>query len=61
MSFDKDSLISLFNRMVDLRRGLGWVSKKKIDDTLKDWRREDRLHYSLLMSALNDLDNIESL
>lgn len=61
MSFDKDSLISLFNRMVDLRRGLGWVSKKKIDDTLKEWRREDRLHYSILMSALSDLDNIESL
>jgi hypothetical protein len=61
MTYDKDSLIRLFDRMVALRRGLGWVSKKKIDETLKEWRREDRLHYSILMSALSDLDNIESL
>ena len=61
MSFDKDSLIRLFNKIAALRKGLGWVSKKKIDETLKEWRREDRLHYSILMSALSDLDNIESM
>jgi hypothetical protein len=59
LSYDKDSLIRLFNRMAELREGAGWVSKGRIDDALKEWSREDRLQYSLLMEAMSDLENIE--
>ncbi len=59
MSYDKDSLIRLFNRMAELREGMGWVSKGRIDEALKEWSREDRYQYSLLMEAMNNLDNIE--
>jgi len=59
ISFDKDSLIRLFNRVALLRRGFGWISKSKLDEELKEWSREDRLQYSILMEALSSLENIE--
>jgi hypothetical protein len=59
MSFDKESLIRLFNRVALLRKGVGWISKSKLDEELKEWSREDRLQYSMLMEALNSLENIE--
>jgi len=59
LSYDKDSLIRLFNMMAELKEGVGWVSKGRIDDALKEWSREDRLQYSLLMEAMSDLENIE--
>ena len=61
MSYDRDSLIRLFNRVVSLKKGIGWVSKRKLDDALREWSREDRLHYSTLMESLNRLDNIERM
>ena len=61
MSYDRDSLIRLFNRVVALKKGIGWVSKRKLDDALREWSREDRLHYSTLMESLNRLDNIERM
>jgi len=59
MSYDKNSLIRLFEKVSGLRDGIGWVSKKKIDEALKEWTREDRLQYSQLMEALSGLENIE--
>jgi len=59
MSYDKNSLIRLFDKVSELREGIGWISKKKIDETLKEWTREDRLQYSQLMEALSGLENIE--
>jgi len=61
LSYDRDSLIRLFNRVVSLKKGIGWVSKRKLDDALREWSREDRLHYSTLMESLNRLDNIERM
>ena len=61
MSYDRDSLTRLFNRVVSLKKGIGWVSKRKLDDALREWSREDRLHYSTLMESLNRLDNIERM
>jgi len=61
LSYDRDSLIRLFNRVVALKKGIGWVSKRKLDDALREWSREDRLHYSTLMESLNRLDNIERM
>jgi len=59
MSYDKNSLIRLFDKVSELREGIGWISKKKIDETLKEWTHEDRLQYSQLMEALSGLENIE--
>lgn len=59
MSYDRDSLIRLFDKMDALKDEIGWGSKNKLDKALKEWRREDRLQYSLLREAMTSLDNIE--
>ena len=59
LSYDRDSLIRLFDKMDALKDEIGWGSKNKLDKALKEWRREDRLLYSLLREAMTSLDNIE--
>lgn len=59
MSFDRDSLIRLFNKMVSLREEMGWFSKKKLDKALKEWQHEDRIQYSILREVMVELDNME--
>ena len=61
MSFDKDSLINLFNQIIKLREDIGWFSKRKLDRALKEWQKEDRLRYALLREIMSSIDNIEKM
>ena len=61
MSFDKDSLINLFNQIIKLREDIGWFSKRKLDRALKEWQKEDRLRYALLREIMASIDNIEKM
>ena len=61
MSFNRDALIRLYNRMVDLKGDLRWGSKRKLEDALKDWHKEDKLRYSGLVEAMRSLYDIENI
>jgi hypothetical protein len=45
--------------MVDLKGELRWGSKRKLEDALKDWHKEDKLLYSGLVDAMRPLYDIE--
>jgi hypothetical protein len=47
--------------MMALKNGIGWVSKRKLDDTLEEWKREDRSHYSTLRNVMRNIENIEKI
>ena len=60
LSFDRDSLVRLFNKIVALKDEVGFFSKRKLDRALKEWQKEDRLLYSLLREIMTNIDNIET-
>jgi hypothetical protein len=51
----------LYERIADLKNGIGWVSKKKIDNTLEEWKREDSLLYSTIRDVMINIENIEKI
>ena len=59
MSYDRTSLIRLYDRIEALKSGIGWVSKWKLDKTLDEWKREDSLHYSTLRDIMRNIENVE--
>lgn len=61
MSYDRYSLIRLFDRMIALKNEIGWGAKKKLDNALKEWRREDIIRYSNLKDIMRKFDNIEKI
>ena len=61
MSFDRRQLISLFNRMLTVKDKLRWGSKKRLENALKDWTKEDRLLFSQLKEVMRPLTNIENI
>ena len=58
MSYDRDSLIKLFEKMLKVREKLV-LQKGTLDSALKEWQKEDRLVYSRLREALRELDDVE--
>ena len=61
MSYDRNSLIRLYERMLALKDGIGWVSKRKLVNTLEEWKREDRIQYSTLRDVMRKIENIEKI
>jgi hypothetical protein len=61
MSFNRDALIRLYNRMAELKDELRWGSKRKLEDALEDWQKQDKLYYSELLETMRDLYNIEKI
>jgi hypothetical protein len=61
ISYDRTSLMRLYERIADLKNGIGWVSKKKIDNTLEEWKREDSLLYSTIRDVMINIENIEKI
>ena len=61
MSYDRISLIRLFERMTALKNGIGWISKKKLDQTLDEWKREDSRNYSTLRDVMRNIENVEKI
>jgi len=47
--------------MVDLKKELRWGSKRKLEDALKEWQKEDKLRYSRLLETVRPLYNIEKI
>lgn len=60
MSYDRDSLIKLFDKMLEVREKL-ILQKGTLDSALKEWQKEDRLVYSGLREALRELDDVENI
>jgi hypothetical protein len=58
MTYDRDSLIKLFDKMLEVRNKL-FLQKGTLDSALKEWQKEDRLIYSRLREALRNLDDVE--
>ena len=58
MSYDRNSLIKLFDKMLEVREKL-FLQKVTFDSALKEWQKEDRLAYSMLREALRELDDVE--
>ncbi len=61
MSFELSQLRSLFDRMLKVKDGLRWGSKKRLEEALNDWQKEDRLLFSQLKEAMRSLMNIENI
>ena len=61
MSYDRNSLIRLYDKIEALKSGIGWVSKRRLDQTLESWKREDSLHYSTLREIMRNLENVEKI
>jgi len=61
MSFDRRQLINLFNRMLRVKDELRWGSKKRLEEALYDWKKEDRLLFSQLKDVMRTLTNIEKI
>ncbi len=61
MSYDRTSLIRLYDRIAALKNGFGWVSKRKLNNTLEDWKREDSHYYSTLRDVMRKIENVEKL
>lgn len=61
MSFDRNQLIRLFNRMLKVKERLRWGSKKRLEEALNDWQQEDRLLFSQLIEAMRSLTDIEKI
>jgi len=58
MSYDRDSLIKLFDKMLEVREKL-FLQRGTLDSALKEWQKEDRLTYSRLREAMRGLDDVE--
>ncbi len=61
VSYDRNSLIRLYEKIEALKSGIGWVSKRKLDKTLNEWKREDSLQYSTLRDIMINIENIEKI
>jgi hypothetical protein len=61
ISYDRTSLMRLYERISDLKNGIGWVSKRKLDNTLEEWKREDSRLYSTLRDVMRNFENIEQI
>jgi hypothetical protein len=61
MSYDRNSLIRLYDRIAALKNGVGWVSKKRLTNTLKEWKREDSHYYSSLRDVMRKIENVEKI
>ncbi len=61
MSYDRNSLIRLYDRIEALKSGIGWVSKRKLDKTLVEWKREDSRYYSTLRDIMRNIENVEKI
>jgi hypothetical protein len=61
ISYDRTSLTRLYERIADLKNGIGWISKRKLDNTLEEWKREDSRLYSTLREAMRNFENIEKI
>ncbi len=61
MSYDRNSLIRLYDRMEALKNGIGWVSKRKLHNTLNEWKREDSHYYSTLRDVMRNIENVEKI
>ncbi len=61
MSYDGNSLIRLYDRIEALKSGIGWVSKRKLDKTLVEWKREDSINYSTLRDIMRNIENVEKI
>jgi hypothetical protein len=60
-SYDRTSLIRLYEQIEALKNGIGWVSKRKINQTLDKWKREDSRNYSNLRNVMRKIENIEKI
>ena len=58
MSYDRDSLIKLFDKMLEVREKL-ILQRGTLESALKEWQKEDRLIYSRLRDAMRILDDVE--
>ena len=45
--------------MINVKKKLGWGSKKKLDKALKEWWRENKFKKKLLKEAMSGIENIE--
>jgi hypothetical protein len=54
-------LIRLYDRIEALKSGIGWVSKRKLDKTLVEWKREDSIIYSILRDIMRNIENVEKI
>ena len=61
MSFDRNQLTRLFDRMLKVKERLRWGSKKRLKEALNDWQKEDRLFLSQLKEAMRPLTDIEKI
>ncbi len=61
MSYDRNSLIRLYDRIAALKNGIGWVSKRKLVNTLEEWKREDSHYYSSLRDVMRNIENVEKI
>ena len=61
MSFDRNQLTRLFDRMLKVKERLRWGAKKKLEEALNDWQKEDRLFLSQLKDAMRPLTDIEKI
>ncbi len=61
MSYDRNSLIRLYDSISALKSGIGWISKRKLDKTLDEWKHEDSIHYSTLRDIMRNLENVEKI
>jgi hypothetical protein len=47
--------------MVSVKEELRWGSKKKLEDALKDWQKEDKHLYSELFETMRNLYDLEKI
>ncbi len=60
-SYDRTSLIRLYERIETLKNGIGWVSKRKLNNILKEWKQEDSHYYSTLRDVMRKIENVEKI
>jgi hypothetical protein len=46
--------------MLAVKDKLRWGSKKRLEEALNDWQKEDRLLFSQLKETMRSLTNIEN-
>ena len=47
--------------MLKVKDELRWGSKKRLEEALDDWKKEDRLLFSQLKEVMRTLTNIENI
>ena len=58
MSYDRDSLIRLYEKMLEVKDKL-IIQKGTLDSALKEWQKEDSYFYTKLREALRELPDVE--